>query len=97
VILKTLGATSRRILRSHLAEYAVLAILTAFISLLIGSLAAWIVLSRVMDVDFTFSVRAAGRGHARRHRAGGAVRRVRHLAGAGGLVRSLICDRSDLG
>jgi putative ABC transport system permease protein len=55
VILKTLGATSRRILRSHLTEYAVLAVLTAFISLLIGSLAAWVVLSRVMDVDFTFS------------------------------------------
>ena len=42
VILKTLGATSRRILLSHLAEYLVLASLTAFISLLIGSLAAWI-------------------------------------------------------
>jgi putative ABC transport system permease protein len=60
VILKTLGATSRRILLSHLAEYAVLALLTAFISLLIGSLAAWIVLERVMDVDFMFSARAAG-------------------------------------
>ena len=59
VILKTLGATSRRILLSHLAEYLVLAVLTAFISLLIGSLAAWITVSRVMDVDFAFSVRAA--------------------------------------
>ena len=59
VILKTLGATSRRILLSHLAEYAVLALLTAFISLLIGSLAAWIVLNRVMDVDFAFSAWAA--------------------------------------
>ncbi len=59
VILKTLGATSRRILLSHLAEYAVLALLTAFISLLIGSLAAWIVLNRVMDVDFVFSGWAA--------------------------------------
>jgi putative ABC transport system permease protein len=59
VILKTLGATSRRILLSHLAEYLVLALLTAFISLLIGSLAAWITVSRVMDIEFTFSVRAA--------------------------------------
>jgi putative ABC transport system permease protein len=42
-----------------LAEYAVLAVLTAFISLLIGSLAAWIVVHRVMDVDFAFSARAA--------------------------------------
>ena len=59
VILKTLGATSRRILLSHLAEYMVLAFLTAFIALLIGSLAAWITVARVMDVDFTFSLRAA--------------------------------------
>jgi putative ABC transport system permease protein len=59
VILKTLGATSRRILRSHLAEYLVLAFLTSFISLLIGSLTAWIVVHRVMEIDFTFSVRAA--------------------------------------
>ena len=59
VILKTLGATSRRILLSHLAEYLVLALLTAFIALLIGSLAAWITVSRVMDVEFTFSIRAA--------------------------------------
>jgi putative ABC transport system permease protein len=59
VILKVLGATSRRILLSHLAEYAALAFLTSFIALLIGSLAAWITVSRVMDVDFTFSIRAA--------------------------------------
>jgi putative ABC transport system permease protein len=59
VILKVLGATSRRILLSHLAEYAALAILTSFIALLIGSLTAWITVSRVMDVDFTFSIRAA--------------------------------------
>jgi putative ABC transport system permease protein len=59
VILKVLGATSRRILLSHLAEYAALAVLTSFIALLIGSLAAWITVSRVMDVDFTFSIRAA--------------------------------------
>ena len=36
-----------------------LALLTAFIALLIGSLAAWITVSRVMDVEFTFSIRAA--------------------------------------
>lgn len=59
VILKVLGATSRRILLSHLAEYAALALLTSFIALLIGSLTAWITVSRVMDIDFTFSVRAA--------------------------------------
>jgi putative ABC transport system permease protein len=59
VILKTLGATRRRILVSHFAEYLVLALLTSFIALLIGGLAAWITVSRVMDVDFVFSTRAA--------------------------------------
>jgi putative ABC transport system permease protein len=59
VILKALGATSRRILLTHLTEYAILALLTAFISVLIGSLAAWMVLSRVMEVDFVFSGWAA--------------------------------------
>jgi putative ABC transport system permease protein len=59
VILKTLGATRRRILVSHFAEYLVLALLTSFIALLIGGLAAWITVSRVMDVDFVFSSRAA--------------------------------------
>jgi putative ABC transport system permease protein len=59
VILKVLGATSRRILLSHLAEYAALALLTSFIALLIGSLAAWITVARVMDFEFTFSIRAA--------------------------------------
>lgn len=59
VILKALGATSRRILASHLAEYLILAVLTSFISLLIGSLAAWVTVNRVMEVDFTFSAPAA--------------------------------------
>jgi putative ABC transport system permease protein len=59
VILKVLGATSRRILLSHLAEYLVLALLTSLIALLIGSLSAWIVLSWVMDVEFSFSAPAA--------------------------------------
>ena len=59
VILKTLGATRRRILLSHLAEYVILALLTSLIALLIGSLAAWITVSRVMEIDFTFVAQAA--------------------------------------
>src|SRR5581483_7528599 len=52
-------AQRRRILLSHLVEYAILALLTAFIALLIGSLAAWIILSRLMEIDFAFSAWAA--------------------------------------
>jgi len=59
VILKALGATSRRILASHLLEYLVLALLTSFIALLIGSLAAWATVNLVMEVDFAFSGQAA--------------------------------------
>jgi putative ABC transport system permease protein len=59
VILKTLGATRRRILVSHALEYLMLALLTSIIALLIGSLAAWITVSQVMDFDFSLSARAA--------------------------------------
>ncbi len=59
VILKTLGATRRRILIAHLLEYLILAMLTSLIALLIGSLAAWITVSRVMDFSFSFSGQAA--------------------------------------
>jgi putative ABC transport system permease protein len=59
VILKTLGATSWRILRSHLLEYLVLAVLTSLIALLIGGIAAYCVLTLAMEVDFVFSAVAA--------------------------------------
>ena len=59
VILKTLGATRRRILTSHLLEYLILAVLTSVVALLIGTLAAWITVSGIMDFDFTFSGRTA--------------------------------------
>jgi putative ABC transport system permease protein len=55
VILKTLGATRGRILATHFAEYGLLAICTSFIAALVGSICAWIVVSRVMKLDFTFS------------------------------------------
>jgi putative ABC transport system permease protein len=58
VILKTLGATRRRILLSHLLEYMILAILTAFIAFGLGTAAASITVSRVMDIEFVFSVDA---------------------------------------
>jgi putative ABC transport system permease protein len=54
VILKTLGATRRRILASHLLEYAILALLTSAIALLAGSVAASITVSRIMDFSFAF-------------------------------------------
>jgi len=58
-ILKALGGTRRRILLSHLIEYLILAVLTSFISFLIGSAAAWLAVTQVMDLEFTYSLRAA--------------------------------------
>jgi putative ABC transport system permease protein len=59
VILKTLGATRRRILVCHLLEYLILAVVAASIALLIGTLAAWATVARAMDFRFTFSAPAA--------------------------------------
>jgi putative ABC transport system permease protein len=58
VVLKTLGATRRRILAANLAEYALLASATGIIAALVGSVAAWIVVTRLMDLEFAFSVTA---------------------------------------
>jgi putative ABC transport system permease protein len=55
VILKTIGATRRRVLTAHIAEYVGLALVTAVLAGLLGSLAAWAALTQVMDVHFTFS------------------------------------------
>lgn len=55
VILKTLGATRRRILAAHFAEYLVLAGVTALLAIVLGSAAAWFTLRQVMEVAFTFS------------------------------------------
>jgi putative ABC transport system permease protein len=59
VILKTLGATRRRILASHLLEYAILALATSAIALIAGTIAAWITTASVMDFSFAFSWRTA--------------------------------------
>ncbi len=60
VILKTLGATRARIISAHLFEYLVAAAVTAGFAVALGALAAWIALTTVMDVPFTFSWVAVG-------------------------------------
>ncbi len=59
VILKTLGATRRRILSSHFIEYVILALATSAIALIAGTVAAWIATTGVMDFHFSFSWRTA--------------------------------------
>ncbi len=60
VILKTLGATRRRIVGVHLVEYLSLAAITALFAVILGALAAWATLRFVMDVEFSFSWAAVG-------------------------------------
>jgi putative ABC transport system permease protein len=58
VILKTLGATRRRILVSHAFEYLLLAGATAVFAVILGTAAAWLAVTQVMSIGFTFSLSA---------------------------------------
>lgn len=59
VILKTLGATRGRLALAYALEYAALGLATALFSVAAGTLAAWTVVTQVMDIPFTFSPFAA--------------------------------------
>lgn len=52
VVLKTLGATRKRLLLSFFAEYAVLGLVTAGFGVLAGVLASYAIISGVTTVDF---------------------------------------------
>lgn len=60
VVLKTLGATRKRLLAALAAEYALLGLVTAAFGLAVGSLAAWGVTTKIMKIDFAFDVVGAG-------------------------------------
>jgi putative ABC transport system permease protein len=60
VILKTLGATRRRILAAHFLEYFLLAGVTALLAVALGSAAAYIAVTQLMNIAFTFSAAAVG-------------------------------------
>lgn len=55
VVLKCIGATRRKLLLAHFAEYGLLALVTAVIALLVGSIAAVMVTTYVLDTEFVFS------------------------------------------
>jgi putative ABC transport system permease protein len=60
VILKTLGATRRQIVLSHVAEYVILASATAAVSAVVGAIGAWATLTFLMRVPFLMSWVALG-------------------------------------
>jgi putative ABC transport system permease protein len=54
VLLKTLGATRRQVMRIALAEYASLGILSAIASLGLATAAAWGIVDRFFEMPFAF-------------------------------------------
>jgi len=54
VLLKVLGATRARVLAAYLAEYALLGLCAAALAALTGSIAAWLVVSRLMHMEWVF-------------------------------------------
>lgn len=60
VILKTLGATRARILTALTLEFLLLGLVAALVALLAGTLAAWVVIARVMGLSFQMSLGIVG-------------------------------------
>lgn len=54
VILKTLGATRGRLLGAYAVEYLVIGLATAIFGVAAGSVAAWLVVTRVMNLSFVW-------------------------------------------
>lgn len=54
VVLKTLGATRRTLITAFALEYALIGLATAVFALCAGAIAAWYVVSRVMQLPSTF-------------------------------------------
>jgi putative ABC transport system permease protein len=58
VILKTIGARRRQILKAHAWEYALLALIAALVAIGLGTFVAWVAVTQVMEIDFAFSLNA---------------------------------------
>jgi putative ABC transport system permease protein len=54
IILKTLGATRGRLIAAYGLEYALLGVVTGIFGVVAGSLAAWLVVTRVMNLAFVW-------------------------------------------
>jgi len=54
VVLKTFGATRRRLVTAYLVEFGVLGLVTGLFAAFAGSVAAYFVLTRAMDADYVF-------------------------------------------
>lgn len=54
VVLKVLGATRGRVLATHLIEYAILGLVTAVLAAIVGTIAAWLVVTEVLQARWLF-------------------------------------------
>jgi putative ABC transport system permease protein len=54
VVLKVLGATRAKVLLVHAVEYAVLGIVTAAAAAILGTAAAWAVVTQIMRLEWAF-------------------------------------------
>jgi len=59
VVLKTLGATRTRLISAYALEYGLLGLATAVFGLLAGTLAAYFIVTRVMNLSFTLDLSGA--------------------------------------
>jgi len=58
VVLKVLGAQRRNIVIAHILEYVLMAVAVAVFAAGLGAVAAYLLVTQVMGVDFTFSALA---------------------------------------
>jgi putative ABC transport system permease protein len=59
VVLKTLGATRARLLSAYSLEYGALGLATAIFGLIAGSIAGWLIVTRMMNMTFTLDLTGA--------------------------------------
>jgi putative ABC transport system permease protein len=59
VILKTLGATRGRLLGAYALEYLLIGLATAIFGVMAGSVAAWLIVSRLMTLSFVWQAGSA--------------------------------------
>ena len=59
VVLKTFGASRLQLIRSFIYEYALLGLITAIFATATGSLAAWMIITRILTMPWHFSLTTA--------------------------------------
>ncbi|GJE46399.1 hypothetical protein AEGHOMDF_5603 [Methylobacterium soli] len=59
VVLKVLGASRGRLLAAYSLEYGALGLVTALFGLLAGTLAGWVIVTKVMRLEFTLDLTGA--------------------------------------